>query len=105
MTHASLPRFSSAQLRQLDNAGTLALRVLAFGRAIIGATMLYSRFALRCALLRWDTLRLHLRLWMLGSLMTHLRLWWTLWTHLRLRWTLRMHLRLRGTLRMHLSLR
>src|SRR5438093_1149115 len=33
MTHASLPRFSSAQLRQLDNAGTLALRALALDPA------------------------------------------------------------------------
>ncbi len=76
----------------------LALRVLAFGRAIIGATTLYARFALWPALLRWNTLRLHLRLWMPGSLLTHLRLrWWTLRTHhLRLRWwTLRTHLRLR----------
>ena len=90
-----MPHFSSLQLRQFDNAGTLALRVLAFGRAIIGAAMLYSRFALRCALLRWDTLRLQLRLWMLASLLTHLRLRWTLRMHLRLRWTLRTHLRLR----------
>ena len=47
--------------------------------------MLYARFVLPPALLRW-TLRTHLRLLRLRwTLRTHLRLRWTLWTHIRLR--------------------